>query len=149
MRSRSRTQLHLKELFCLAHELFRDNGFRDVPIEARGHYLLKIALHSRGGYRHQRHLRKLRVATYLPGYLEAIELGHVQVAEDEIGFLASGKLQAFLAVHGLERRVPESVKEIRHEVEVFRVIIKDKYARCHSSPDVIRKFIEELADERT
>ena len=131
MRSRSRTQLYLKELLCPAHELFRDNRFRDVPIEARAHYFLKVALHGRGGYRHQGHIRKLRVTTYLPGYLEAIELGHVQVAEDEIGFLASGKLQAFLAVHGLERRVPESPQEIRHEFEVFRVVVNDQDARRH------------------
>ncbi len=75
MRSRSRTQLYLKELLCPAHELFRDNRFRDVPIEARAHYFLKIALHGRGGYRHQGHIRKQTVTTYVPGYFEAIELG--------------------------------------------------------------------------
>ena len=60
----------------------------------------------------------------------------MQVAENQIGSLALGQQQTFLAVNGLERRVPEGAQEIRHEIQVFRVVVDDEYARWHCLLDL-------------
>jgi len=59
--------------------------------------------------------QKVRVTTYLAGYLEAIELG---MCRSQRMRLVSRVWQAaaFLAVRGLERRVPENLEP--HEFEV-------------------------------
>ena len=127
----SRAQILTEETLGPADEVLRHNGFRDVSLEAGGQHLGPVVVHGTGCHRHDRYLRELGVITQAPSDLEAVHPGQLQVAEDEIGFLAPGKLQTFLAVHRFESGVSKRGKQICHEVDVYGVIVDYKYACRH------------------
>src|SRR5471032_1401607 len=71
------------------------------------------------------------IALELLHHAVAVQLGQLQIADDQVGQRAARQRHDLFAVVGLQRLVAEGRQQVDHQLHVGLVVFDDQYARAH------------------
>src|SRR5580700_187362 len=115
----------------------RIDRLADITIKTGREYLFAIANHSQSGHRYQRSATEVGIALERARYAVAVQLGHIDIAYDDVGPFAERDRHGILAIIGRQSHMAEGVKKIPHQFEVLRIVLDHEYAAHHGLPKMV------------
>lgn len=118
------------------HEFHHGNRLGDIGLRPCGADPLLIALARIGRHRHHRHARQLCIAFQGDDKVQPANIGQVNIHDDKIRMKIPRLIEHHAPIRHRARFMAVRAQQIAKKLEVEFVVLDNKYAFRHQSPEV-------------